>query len=73
MADTIERSELISIRDRADRMINEKHLNGRWRKAYQNLAEAADRLDAMIARTEVVTTGVTGEHSGGDRTAASSS
>ena len=54
----IERSELISIRNRADSMISEKQLNGRWRKAYQNLAEAADRLDALIARTEVVGSGI---------------
>ena len=52
----IEREELISIRDRADSEV--QHLNGRWKRAYQNLAEAADRLDAMIARTEVVTTEV---------------
>lgn len=61
---TIERSELISIRERADKMVNEKQLNGRWRKAYQHLAEAADRLDAMIARTEVVGGGVTSDTEG---------
>lgn len=58
----IERTELISIRDRADKAISEKQLNGRWKRAYQNLAEAADRLDAMIARTEVVSSGVVNQH-----------
>ena len=51
---SINRMELIHLRERCDEIIRTKGLNGRWKKAYQQVAEAVDRLDAMKARTEVV-------------------
>ena len=51
---SINRMELIRLRERCDEIIRTKELNGRWKKAYQQVAEAVDRLDAMKARTEVV-------------------
>lgn len=45
------REELIKIRNRAEELakVNVKH-NENWRRAYLNLADAADRVDAMICR-----------------------
>jgi len=51
---SINRMELIHLRERCDEIIRTKELNKRWKKAYQQVAEAVDRLDAMKARTEVV-------------------
>ena len=51
---SINRMELIRLRERCDEIIRTKELNERWKKAYQQVAEAVDRLDAMKARTEVV-------------------
>ena len=51
---SINRMELIHLRERCDEIIRTKELNERWKKAYQQVAEAVDRLDAMKARTEVV-------------------
>ena len=47
---SINRMELIRLRERCDEIIRTKELNGRWKKAYQQVAEAVDRLDAMKAR-----------------------
>ena len=46
----INRMELIHLRERCDEIIRTKGLNERWKKAYQQVAEAVDRLDAMKAR-----------------------
>ena len=46
-----EREELQAIRDKA--VENAEHVaNNHWRRAYKQLADAADKLDAMEARTE---------------------
>ena len=47
------RDELIILRERAEEMAKVEGLNPRWARAYLDLADAADRLDAMIKRTEV--------------------
>ena len=48
---SINRMELIRLRERCDEIIRtKKGLNERWKKAYQQVAEAVDRLDAMKAR-----------------------
>jgi len=51
MSKDFEREELQEIRDRAIR-ITKTVGNDHWRQALKQLAGAADRLDAMIARTE---------------------
>ena len=45
------REELQEIRDRAI-CITKTVGNNHWKRALKQLADAADRLDAMIARTE---------------------
>lgn len=45
------REELQGIEQRAAGMAN-KDINPFWRRAYLNLADACDRIDAMTARTE---------------------
>ena len=45
-----ERKELWEIRSRAEKQA-EIVANPHWKRAYHWLADAADRLDAMIART----------------------
>lgn len=46
-----EREELQGIRDKA--VENAEHVaDNHWKRAYKQLADAADRLDAMEARTE---------------------
>ena len=47
------REELQGLRERALHM-EEVTPNQNWKAAYASLAQAADHLDAMIARTEVV-------------------
>ena len=42
--------ELIEMRDKAEDLATEEHLNETWRRAYLALADAADHLDAMWAR-----------------------
>jgi len=51
-----DRDELIELRERAE-SLGSGVLNPRWVRAYQALADAADTLDAMIARTIVVPDG----------------
>ena len=51
MSKDFEREELQEIRDRAVG-ITETVGNDHWKQALKQLAGAADRLDAMIARTE---------------------
>jgi len=50
--DIINRSCLQEIREGANGMAN-GNLNPDWKRAYENLADAADRLDAMQARSDV--------------------
>ncbi len=47
-----DRQELQNIRVRADTMATDVVTNVQWKKAYLDLAAAADNLDARIARTE---------------------
>ena len=51
MKKDFEREELQEMRDRA---VDNAEIvaNNHWKRAYKQLADAADRLDAMIARTE---------------------
>jgi hypothetical protein len=46
------RDELIDIRDRAEEMSRQTSLYPAWSRAYLALADAADCLDAAIARAE---------------------
>ena len=50
---TFERRELREIRDRAYNMAGIEGQNPAWTRVYQRLGDAADHLDAIIARTEV--------------------
>lgn len=52
MVPIIERPFLIDLRDTANGMASH-NLNPDWKRAYLALADAADRLDAMQARTEI--------------------
>lgn len=45
-----ERDELIQIREKAEKEAIVEGLNKGWARAYLRLADAADHLDAMIAR-----------------------
>ena len=47
------RNELIKIRNRAESVVKTEDLNSTWKRAYEQLAIAADHLDAMIARCKV--------------------
>jgi len=47
------REELQHIRDKAQAEADIKHTSPVWRSVLLRLANAADHLDAMIARTEV--------------------
>ena len=49
----LDRSELQKIREEAKNSSKAPRQNENWNRAYLALADAADRLDAMIARTEV--------------------
>lgn len=46
-----ERVQLIKIRAKAERLAGLKGTNPHWVRAYLRLADAADHLDAMIARS----------------------
>ena len=46
------RDELIDIRDRAEEMSRQASIHAAWSRAYLALADAADRLDAIVARAE---------------------
>lgn len=46
------RKELIEIKERAKKVANDT-INPLWQRAYLRLADAADHLDAMIARCSV--------------------
>ena len=52
------RDELIEIRDKAEDLATEEHLNETWRRAYLALADAADHLDAMWARIKNIQEGI---------------
>lgn len=47
------REELIEIRVKLERLGYQKGLSDTWSRAYINAADSIDRLDAMIARTEI--------------------
>ncbi len=47
------REELQHIRDTALEEARQPHLVSSWRIVYERLANAADHLDAMMARTEI--------------------
>jgi len=47
------RKELQEIRRKALAQSEIEGLNISWKRAYEKLAEGADHLDAMIARTEL--------------------
>lgn len=47
------REELCNLGLRANHMANVEGINPVWRRAYLQLADAADRLDAMVARCTV--------------------
>lgn len=47
------RQWLINMREDVLEHSKINHLDGQWKRAYENLADAIDRIDAMIARTEV--------------------
>ena len=49
-----EREELIKLRERAEGFVDACHLSQTWHRAYLALADAADHLDAMIARSSGV-------------------
>lgn len=46
------REELIELRGRAEKEAQIEGINETWKRAYLALADAADHLDAMEARTE---------------------
>jgi len=50
------REELIVLRNKAYEASETPHLTRGWRRAYLSLADAANHLDAIIARTEVFET-----------------
>ncbi len=47
------REELAVIKVRAVKEVDTPGMSRDWKRAYENLIDAADRLDAMIARSEV--------------------
>ena len=47
------REELIEIKERALIASGRVHMNSSWERAYVVFADAADHLDAILARTEV--------------------
>ena len=46
------REELQEIREKSRMQSQIEGLSASWKRAYERLADAADHLDAMIARTE---------------------
>ena len=48
---SFEREELWAIRGKALDHSKTEGLNSQWKRCYETLADAADYLDAMIART----------------------
>ena len=48
------REELWKLRERAENKANISGTNSTWVRAYLALADAADHLDAMIARSSVM-------------------
>lgn len=52
MLSIINRQFLQELRDSAEGMVS-RNPNPDWRRAYQQLADAADRLDAMEARSQL--------------------
>jgi len=49
IVEDFEREELQGIREKAD--INSVCANSHWQRAYERLADAADTLDGMMARS----------------------
>lgn len=54
-----EREELIQIRVKLERLAHQKGLSDIWSRAYINAADSIDKLDAMIARTEIPSSNIT--------------
>lgn len=54
LKDLVDRSFLCQLRERAMEMCSTPSLNPQWRRAYEDLAAAADKLDAMEARCSVL-------------------
>ena len=46
------RNELIELREKALKTSEVTHLSEQWKRAFEKLADSADYIDAMIARTE---------------------
>jgi hypothetical protein len=53
VTEQFQRDELIALRERARQLANVPGTMRNWQEAYLAIANAADRLDAMIARTIV--------------------
>ena len=49
--DIRDRDYYIQIRDEAEVEANHPHINETWKRAYRALADAADHIDAMMARS----------------------
>ncbi len=52
------REELIVLRTRAENLASMRGTSSGWVRAYLNLADATDHLDAMIARSSVTESGI---------------
>ncbi len=51
-AERIHTGQALDIRDRAEELSKQTSIHPAWSRAYLALADAADRLDAAIARAE---------------------
>ena len=58
--DMLNEEKLQSIRDQALNKACADGTHASWRLAYENLANAANALDAMLARTRVIGAGCAG-------------
>jgi hypothetical protein len=52
MAELTTRAKLQELRAQATEIAEEHSIMNSWKRAWEDLADAADHLDAMIARTE---------------------
>jgi len=52
----LEREFLCELRNTANEAAQTEGLNQGWKRVYLNLSDAANFLDAMLARTEIVVT-----------------
>lgn len=49
------REFLINLREKANQLSETKKLDKQWKRAYENLADSLDKLDAMYARISLNT------------------